>query len=288
MEDYYQTLGVERNATEAEIKTAYRKLANQHHPDKGGDEEKFKQIQIAYSILGDPERKGAYDNPQPGSPWWNAGGHGQQMPNFDFRSDNFHEVFQHFFGGPGPVDPFNIFGQRQPVRNKTINLTTQITLLEAFQGKELIADLQLPSGSKQTINVKIPPGINAGTTLRLAGLGENEFPHLPRGDIHLTVHIIPHPEFARQGDDLVKIIQVSCIEAMLGCKIDVLTIDGKTLEVKVEPGIQHDQVLSAQGYGMPNMNDPRLKGRLLMPIKIVVPTNITQKQRTLLNQFHLP
>jgi len=70
--------------------------------------------------------------------------------------------------------------------------------------------------------------------------------------------------------------------------MDVLTIDGKTLEVKVEPGIQNDQVLSAQGYGMPNMNDPRLRGRLLMPIKIVVPTNITQKQRTLLNQFHLP
>lgn len=284
--DYYQTLGINRGASESEIKDAYRRLAAKHHPDRGGDEEEFKKIQVAYSILSDPLRRDAYDNPQPGSPWWEAGGHNQ--PQFNFNTGNIHDIFQHFFHGRGPVDPFDLFGQRPPTRNRTINVTTQITLLEAFTGKDLVANIQLPSGLDQTINVKIPAGINDGTTLRLAGLGENEYPHLPRGDLHLTVHIVPHPEFTRQGDDLVKPIKISCIEAMLGCRMDVLTIDGKTLEVKIEPGIQHDQVLSAVGYGMPNMANPLLKGRLLMPVQIVIPTSLNQKQRTLLNQFHLP
>jgi curved DNA-binding protein len=274
--DHYSILGVPRTATADEIKQAFRRLAAEHHPDRGGDEEKFKEIQVAYSILGDQERRQAYDNPPPQFGGFNFGG----GPPPDFG-----DMFQHFFQAGGG-SPFDVFGRRQPTRNRTINLSTVITLLEAFNGKDLIADIQLPSGRTQTINVKIPAGINDGTVLRLQGLGDDEFPHLPRGDIHLTVGVQQHHEFARQGDDLVRNIDISCIDAMLGCKLTVVTLDGKTLEVNVNPGMQHDQVLSAPGYGMPNVNDNRYRGRLLMPIKIGIPVNLTPGQQELLSKFH--
>jgi curved DNA-binding protein len=289
MDDHYTTLGVSRNATEQEIRDAYRRMAAKYHPDRNKDpgaEEKFKNIQVAYSILNDAQRKDAYDNPQPGAGFWGNGGHQNQPGWQNMDHMNINDMFQHFFNHR-PADPFDLFGQR-PQRNRTINLSTQITLLDAFTGKDLVADVTMPSGRTQTINVKIPAGIHDGTVMRLSGIGDDEIPHLPRGDIHLTVTVLPHHEFTRQGDDLVKQLNVSAIEAMLGCKADVITIDGKTLEVKINPGIQNDQVLSAQGYGMPNMNDNRFRGRLLMPVKIVIPTNLTQKQIDLLNQFHKP
>ena len=268
--NFYQTLGIARNATPEEIKQAYRKLAFTHHPDRGGDAEKFKEIQIAYDTLSDPVKKQQYDNPQPEGQFFQFH-HGGGM----------NEVFQHFFGGQGP---FDFFGQR-PQRNRTLNLQAEITFEESFYGKELFFNVVLPSGRNQTVNVKIPPGINDGTVLRLAGLGDDTVPNLPRGDIHFSVSVRPHPLFRRQGDDLIREISINCIDAMLGSKISVDTIDGKTIEVTINPGVQHGQILSAPGYGMPNVNDNRLKGRLLMPINIIIP-NINDRQKVLLEQFN--
>lgn len=274
--DFYNTLGVQRNATQEEIKLAYRKLASMHHPDRGGDAEKFKEIQIAYDTLSDPNKKTEYDNPGQG---FHHFGPGQQ--------GDFNDIFAQFFGGrPGP-GPFDFFGnQRPPQRNRTINLASEITLEDAFSGKELIFNVVLPTGKNQTVNIKVPAGINDGTVLRIAGLGDDSIPNLPRGDLHLTVHIRPHNSFRRQGDDLVKDLNVSCIDAMLGCKINVDTIDGKTIEVNITPGIQHGQILGASGYGMPNVNDNRFRGRLLMPINIMIPENLTEAQKDLLSKFN--
>lgn len=274
--DFYQTLGVQRNASADEIKQAYRKLAAKHHPDRGGDAEKFKEIQIAYDTLSDPNKKGEYDNPF----------QGQEYFHFGQGGHNFNDVFSQFFGGQGP-HPFDFFGgQRQAQRNRTINLSTEVSLEDAFSGKELIFNVVLPTGRNQTVNIKVPPGINDGTVLRVSGLGDDSIPNLPRGDLHLTVHIRPHPSFTRQGDDLIKELNVSCIDAMLGCKINVDTIDGKTIEVNITPGVQHGQILGASGYGMPNVNDSRFRGRLLMPVKIIIPTNLSDNQKDLLSKFN--
>jgi curved DNA-binding protein len=279
MEDYYSVLGVSKTASYDEIKQAYRKLANQHHPDKGGDTEQFQRIQVAYSVLNDPQRRQEYDSNPAGNDWmkWQQG----------FNTGNMEDFFAHMFSAGAPPDPFGFFrGRQQQMRNRSLNLTTQITLEEAYHGKNLIADVQLPSGRSQTINIKIPPGISAGQVLRLADLGDDSVPNIPRGDIHLTIDVLPHPEFVRQGDDLIKPIKVMCIDAITGCKLNVNTIDGRQLEVVIHPGIQHDQTLSAQGYGMPNVNNPLLKGRLLMPIKIDIPITLSQGQAEMLSKFH--
>jgi curved DNA-binding protein len=275
MTDYYSTLGVSKSANADEIKRAYRRMANQHHPDKGGDTEKFKEVEEAYRILSDPQKRNEYDNPQP-----QFGGPG----GFHFHTGNmggFEDIFAQF-GGPFG----DIFGRgRQPQRNRTLNIQTAITLEEAFYGKDLLATLGLPSGREQTIEVKIPAGIQDGTTLRLSGLGDDSIPGIPRGDLHLTVSIQPHPIFQRHGDDLVRTIDIDCIDAMLGKKISITTLDNKNLEVSVNPGTQPGQTLSVAGYGMPKMADPRFKGRLLVNVNVTIPQNLTADQKTLLEQF---
>jgi len=271
MTDHYTTLGVNKQASSDEIKKAYRKLASQHHPDKGGDKEKFQEIQAAYAILGDEGKRAEYDNPQP---QWNNAGAG---------FGGFEDILRNF-GGFG-----DIFGNRthfhQPQqRNRVLNLQTAVTLEEAFSGKDLVANIQLPSGRDQIINVKIPAGVNDGTVLRLREIGEDTHPNMPRGDVHLSVSVIPHSVFARQGDDLIKEISINALDAILGTSVTVDTIDGKTLNITIKEGTQPGTILSAQGYGMPNMHDNNFKGRLLLPIKIIIPTNLTDDQKTLIKQ----
>lgn len=280
MTDHYQTLGVDRNASQDDIKKAYRKMAAQHHPDRGGDTAKFQEVQAAYETLSDADKRTQYDNPQPqGFNHFGGGGFPQ----------GFEDVFSQMFGGNG--SPFgDIFGRRQhhqPQRNRTINIQTVITLEEAHSGKILIANLQLPSGRDQVLEIKIPPGINDGMTLRLGEMGDDSIPNIPRGDIHLTINVQPHNVFTRQGDDLIRKLNVNCIDAMLGKTVQLTTIDNTTLEIKVPPGTQHGQVLSAAGYGMPRVNDNQVKGAMLIQINITIPKNLNDIQKTLLKQINI-
>jgi DnaJ-class molecular chaperone len=276
MTDHYQTLGVNQSANQDEIKQAYRRLAAQHHPDRGGDTAKFQEIQAAYAILSDPNQRAQYDNPQP-----QFGGPG----GFHFGGGG-PAGFEHFFSQAFGGNPFDqMFGHRQPQRNRNLNLQTTITLEEAFLGKNLVANVGLPSGLEQVLEVKIPAGVRDGTVLRLAGMGDDSIPNMPRGDIHLTISIAPHHIYQRQGDDLLRSLFVSCFDAILGKTIKFDTIDGKNLEVNIAPGTQHGQILAVQGYGMPNMADQRMKGRLLLEINIRIPTDLNQQQKDLVKQI---
>lgn len=277
MTDHYQTLGVNRDANPDEIKRAFRRLASQHHPDKGGDTQKFQEIQGAYDTLSDPEKRSRYDNPQPQHGGFHFGGGGGGMP------PGFEDIFSQMFGGGQPFG----FHPRQPQRNRTMNLQATITLEEAFHGKVLMAQIGLPSGREQMLEVKIPPGIREGTVLRLAEMGDDTYSNLSRGDIHLSVNIQPHHIYQRQGDDLVRTLSINCFEAILGKHVKFETLDNKTLEVNVHSGTQDGQILAVQGYGMPNMSDARMRGRLLLEINVTIPTNLTEAQKDLVRQIIL-
>ena len=266
MSDYYSILGIDRSASTDDIKRAYRKLASQHHPDRGGDTKKFQEIQAAYDTLSDPNKKAEYDTPKQSfnDPYFTPGG----VP------PEFADLFRQFnFGGP-----FNFNHAAQSPRNKTLNIQAAITLEDAFNGKELVANIKLPSGREQLLEIKIPAGVHDGNTLRLPNMGDDSIPNIPRGDIHLTVHVQPHPVFQRQGDDLIKVLNISCIDAMIGKTMHVTAINGKTLEVKIPPGTQHNQVLGVAAFGMPNMTDNRFKGRLLLNVNITIPQNLSEDQ----------
>lgn len=274
--DYYQTLGVSRNASEQEIKSAYRKLAMKYHPDKGGDAAKFQEINEAYATLGDAQKRAAYDNP---SPQFNGNSF-----QFDF-GDSFPPGFENIFRPGGPFE--GVFGfQRRPPTNQSIQLSTSISLLDAFNGQELTANVTLPSGREQTVTIRIPRGIHEGTTLRLAGMGDDSLPGVPRGDILLTVHVQSHPSFYRQGDDLIKEVDINCIDAMLGKPITIEGIDGKVLQTEIPAGIQPDAIVSLAGQGMPNFNTPDRRGRLLLKLKVKIP-QLSEDQKTALRKLNV-
>jgi curved DNA-binding protein len=274
MKDYYQTLGVDKGASADDIKKAYRSLASKHHPDKGGNTATFQEIQEAYATLGDPEKKSGYDNPQPQGRSFSPG-------EFEAMFGGGHP-FANFFG----FNQHNPFGHQQPRQNRNIQLQTRITLEEAFYGKEILTEITLPSGRTPTLNINIPKGIHHGQTLRLSGVGDDTIPNMPRGDIMLQIQILEHPTYTRQGDDLVQEISISCIDAMLGKLINISSIDNKLLETMVPAGTQNNSVLSLQNYGMPNMNIPTQRGRILVKINLVVP-KLTAEQQDALRSLEL-
>lgn len=266
MDDHYNTLGIDKTATSDEIKSAYRKLASKHHPDKGGDTAVFQKIQAAYDTLSNPKSRAEFDNPQ---------SHGR------FNSGEFPQGFEEFFRHFGMNGhPFS--QQRQaPNKNRTLHVQTTITLEDAFSGKEFIANIQLPNGKNHTIDAKIPAGVVNGAVIMLRGIGDDNIPDIPRGDIHLTVFVTQHARFNRDGDDLIITIDVSAFDAMLGTGVDIDTINKVSLNVTIPAGTQSGTILGAQGYGMPNMSDNRFKGRMLIRINVVIP-KLNEEQKVLI------
>ena len=192
MTDYYQTLGVSEGASPDEIKRAYRSLANKHHPDKGGDQAKFKDISVAYENLSDPQKKAEYDNQR-------MFGGGQQ---FHFNTGSpFGGGFDPF-GGQGPFgDIFAHMRGQQMRRNRDLNIQCTVSFLDSFNGKQLEANYRLPSGRNQNVVINVPAGVTHGDTIRYSGLGDDSMPGAPRGNLNVTILVQPDPNYERRGDD---------------------------------------------------------------------------------------
>jgi len=269
MTDYYQTLGVGENAGPDEIKKAYRTLANKHHPDKGGDQARFKDISVAYENLSDPQKKAEYDQQR-------QFGGAQQ---FHFNTGGF-DPFGHMFGQGFPQGhPFaNMFGGGHPSmrRNRDLNIQCAITLLDSFLGKQLEANYQLPSGRTQTVSINVPAGITNGDTIRYQGLGDDSAQGAPRGNLNVTVIVHADPNFERKQDDLYTAVDINPIEAMIGCKKFVKNITGEQMEVDIRAGVESGVEFASNGNGFTNVNTGR-KGRFVTVVKIKTPKITNQE-----------
>ena len=268
--DYYSTLGLQRGASDDEIKKAYRKLAMQHHPDRGGDQNKFKEISTAYECLTNPEKKRIIDmggdpNAQPG-----MGGFGQGSPfEWHFGSGDINDLFGNFgFGGFG----------RQPMRkNKSLNINVTISLDDVLKGKEFTAEISIPGGKSKMVTIEIPPGIEHGQQIRYEGMGDNSIPSLRPGDLLVNVGVQPHPLFKREGVTLFLEKEIDVWDAILGTTTEITTIDRKTLSITIPAGTQPDTMLRISGEGIPHMRT-RLRGHLMLKIKVKVPKNLSSAQ----------
>jgi len=246
--DYYNILGVTKTASQADIKKAYRKLAMKNHPDRGGDEKLFQKISEAYDTLSDPEKRSAYDNPQ---------------PQFRFDTGGFRTAgnpFADFMNGFRP--------SHQKNRDITINLT--LTIHDVLLGKELTTRYKIPSGRIKEADITIPPGVANGTGIRFRGLGDDGHPMLPPGDLIVKIRVVEDPMWKRDGNNLVIRVYCSIFDCLLGGSVSIRTLEGKNLSVKIPKGTQADAKFSIPGQGIPNVKNGQ-RGNIIVKINPVVP-----------------
>jgi DnaJ-class molecular chaperone len=273
--DYYSTLGLKRGANDDEIKKAYRSLAMKHHPDRGGDEKKFKEISQAYEFLSDPDKRRIID--MGGDPNSQGGGFQGQGPfEFHFGTGNMDDLFGNFgFGG---------FGGRPLRRNKSLNINVEIDLEDVLHGKTINAEIGVPNGRKKIVTIEVPPGIEHGQQIKYGGMGDNSIPQTPPGDLIVNIFIRPNKQFKREGDSIIYEKSISIVDAILGASIEIQTLDKKNLKIAVPPGTQSDTMLSCRGEGLPNIRS-RQRGNLLIKVKVTIPKNLSNDQKQLIEQL---
>jgi len=302
-QDYYQTLGVERSASQKEIQSAYRKLARKYHPDvnkEPGAEERFKQVAEAYEVLKDPEKRKRYDALGAN---WKAGQEFTPPPGWEMHFDfgpqggaefedlgGFSSFFESLFGGGGA--PFGARGgfetrrQPRPRRGQVQETEITVSLEEAWRGagKEIaLESVELgpdgqPRRTRKELSVRIPEGATDGTTLRLAGQGGPGAAGGAAGDLFLRIRIAPHPRFRIAGHDLETTVDVAPWEAALGATVDVPLLEGRA-SVKIPPGSHSGTRLRLRGQGLKRRDGAR--GDLLVELRIVVPRTLSAREREL-------
>ena len=273
--DYYNKLGLKRGATDADIKKAYRSLAMKHHPDRGGDEKTFKEVSTAYDMLTNPEKKRMIDAGVDPNAVHNHQGSGGNPFEFHFGAGDFNEVFNQF--------GFN-FGQRPMRKNKSLNINVDLTLEDVLTGRDLNAEVSVPGGKKRMVNISIPPGIENNQQIKYSGMGDDSIPDLRPGDLIVNIFVRPHHLFRREGDSLIHEKEISVWDAMLGAAVNLETLDGRIISINIPSGTQPDTVLSCRGEGLPNIRN-KIRGNLLIKIKIAIPKNLSQEQIDTISQI---
>lgn len=300
--DYYKTLGVSKDATAKEIKAAYRKLARKYHPDvnhgDAGAEARFKEVNEAHEVLGDPEKRQRYD--QLGSNWeafsrgapgaraWPGGGVRVEYQDLGgMGGSGFSEFFSTFFGGGG--GGFGGFGGRGFGETREVyeppsdaEGEVNLTLHEVLKGSTREVAVN-EGGQTRRVEVKIPPGVREGSRVRVTGAG-GKGSRGRRGNLYLRVRIAPDSRFQRHGDDLTTSVGVPLTTAVLGGETDVETLDG-TVGIKIPPGTPVGRVFRLRGKGLPGLGAGKTRGDLLASLTVELPGTLSETQRKLFEEL---
>jgi len=277
MKNYYDTLGVAETASDAEIKKAFRKLASTHHPDKGGDQTKFQEINEAYDILKSTEKRNEYDTMRKyGNSRYGQGENFNFNMNDFFNEDTFNDFFTGFSFGPGGKGQTRVY-TRRPRANRSVNVRLSVSIKEVMNNIDKTLSLKLPSGRDEIVQVKIPAGCQNGATFKYKGLGDDTDSKLPRGDLLVNVSVLDCDGYARKGNDVWTEKTINCFEAIRGCEFQLKTLEDKTLKVRVPAGTQPGTVINLKGQGMPIHNSLNIRGNILVRINIIIP-QLTERE----------
>ena len=274
MKDYYKILGVNKNASEEEIKKAFRKLAHAHHPDKsGGDEAKFKEASEAYAVLSDKKKRQQYDMFGSAGPSTGSGQGGFNPSDFGFDFSGFGT--QGFDTGDLNDILSSIFGGRRVRRGRDIAVDIELSFQESVFGVERKVVINSKFVKQKEVSISVPPGIDEGQMIRLSGMGETLEGGVP-GDLYVKVHVRKHPYLRKEGHNLVMDLQAKLSEALLGSERSIATLDGE-MTLKVPSGTKHGTILRVKGKGVPLGQGKR--GDLYVRISVQIPEKLSKDAR---------
>ena len=244
--DYYSRLGVNKQASPEELKRAYKKLAMQHHPDRGGDQTTFQEINEAYDTLKDPAKRQQYDNPQP------------QQNQYQYRAEDVNDIFNAFFrqGGNRP---------RQR-KNLDITISIRIKLEDVLFGKDVIGKYRLKDNSEEVATIRIPAGIENGQIMSYKGLGDNLYKNAPRGNLHVKIIIENHKIYERDRLHLRAKCSINVFELILGTEVILEKLEGGPLKIKIPKGTNPGTILSIPNHGLPDRRTGR-RGNIYLEIR---------------------
>ena len=278
MKNYYDTLGVSESASDKQIKQAFKRLAKQHHPDRGGDQTKFKEANEAYDTLKNPTKKQEYDTIRKYGQQSSGQGNDFHFTTGDFSNDIFEEFFAGIGGGP-------FRRARQPRRrsqsNRSINVRMAISIKEAMNNTEKTISYKLPSGKEQFATVKIPAGVQNGVTFKYRNLGDDSDRNIPRGDLLVQMSVLDSDGYTRKENDLHTQKTISCFDAIRGCELKLKTLTDTIIKIQVPAGTQPNTLINCKGQGMPIHQTLNIRGNLFVKIVILIP----ELSRTGLNKI---
>jgi len=271
IKDYFSILGVAENANDEEIKKAYKRLAMKHHPDRGGDQAKFQEIQEAYDILTNPEKKARWSHER------QFGGSRNQHPggfsfNFGFgpNGPNIDDIIRQFHGG----HPFANFRQ---MKNRDYRVAVDLDLASTLEKQTVHVSVQHANGTNKTVEVEIPRGVQTGMQMRCAGHGDHSVSNVPPGDLYVDFRVRPHPEFIIDGINLIRPVRVNCIDAMLGSQVTIQGLDNRSFEINIPPATQNSTKFRLPNQGLWDVNQP-VRGDLFIEVQLFVPAALTADQ----------
>ena len=275
MKNYYDILGVNEQSTSADITKAFKDLAKQHHPDRGGTQEKFQEINEAHDTLKSSQKRHDYDSMRK----FGGGTGGAQHPFFN--EDIFGDIFSGF-GQGGDMDfngKFNFTGRNGNERtfrnvrqgNRSVNVRMAISIKEAMTSDEKTISYKLPSGREEFATVKIPAGVQHGVTFKYTGMGDDSIKNVPRGDLMVVMSVLDSDGYTRKGNDLYTDKTIDCFQAIRGHHFNLKTLEDKIINVKVPAGTQPHTILAVKGQGMPVHKTVGIRGNLYVKIHVLIP-----------------
>ena len=275
MKNYYDILGVNEQSTSADITKAFKDLAKQHHPDRGGTQEKFQEINEAHDTLKSSQKRHDYDSMRK----FGGGTGGAQHPFFN--EDIFGDIFSGF-GQGGDMDfngKFNFTGRNGDQRtfrnvrqgNRSVNVRMAISIKEAMTNNEKTISYKLPSGREEFATVKIPAGVQHGVTFKYTGMGDDSIKNVPRGDLMVQMSVLDSDGYTRKGNDLHTDKTIDCFQAVRGHKIQLKTLEDSVITVNVPSGTQPGTLLMVMSKGMPIHKTIGIRGNLYVKIHVLIP-----------------
>jgi len=275
MKNYYDILGVNEQSTSADITKAFKDLAKQHHPDRGGTQEKFQEINEAHDTLKSSQKRHDYDSMRK----FGGGTGGAQHPFFN--EDIFGDIFSGF-GQGGDMDfngKFNFTGRNGDERtfrnvrqgNRSVNVRMAISIKEAMTSEEKTISYKLPSGREEFATVKIPAGVQHGVTFKYTGMGDDSIKNVPRGDLMVQMSVLDSDGYTRKGNDLYTDKTIDCFQAVRGHKIQLKTLEDSVITVNVPSGTQPGTLLMVRSKGMPIHKTIGIRGNLYVKIHVLIP-----------------